>query len=153
MQFLFYLNPKFQASSHLLGLYSPVCFSQRGSYVLCFFSISNDTTKAIGNWARWRNSSHNSSGRLSSRSLRGQNPRSSRPSSSRFRSVRKTSSQNAKTGKKCSPNSIEHCRRTSISKRRYGICFSTPTCPFIVLGKISNLGRLIATVTEMHEHN
>ena len=44
VQFLFYLNPKFQASSHLLWLYSPVCvrpgrkprrpvFSQRGSYV------------------------------------------------------------------------------------------------------------------------
>ena len=25
VQFLFYLNPKFQASSHLLWLYSPVC--------------------------------------------------------------------------------------------------------------------------------
>ena len=45
VQFLFYLNPKIQASSHLLWLYSPVCvgpgqkpgrpvFSQRGSYVL-----------------------------------------------------------------------------------------------------------------------
>ena len=44
MQFLFYLNPKFQASSHLLWLYSRVCvgpgrkprrpvFSQRGSFV------------------------------------------------------------------------------------------------------------------------
>ena len=43
VQFLFYLNPKFQASSHLLWLYSPVCigpgrkprrpvFSERGSY-------------------------------------------------------------------------------------------------------------------------
>ena len=43
VQSLFYLNPKFQASSHLLWLYSPVCvdpgrksrrpvFSQRGSY-------------------------------------------------------------------------------------------------------------------------
>ena len=42
VQFLIYLNPKFQASSHLLWLYSPVCvgpgqkprrpiFSQRGS--------------------------------------------------------------------------------------------------------------------------
>ena len=42
VQSLFYLNPKFQASSHLLGLYSPVCvgpgrkpqrpvFSRRGS--------------------------------------------------------------------------------------------------------------------------
>ena len=44
VQFLFYLNPKFQASSHLLWLYSPVCvgpgrkprrpiFSELGSYV------------------------------------------------------------------------------------------------------------------------
>ena len=43
VQSLYYLNPKFQASSHLLWLYSPVCvgpgrkprrpvFSQRGSY-------------------------------------------------------------------------------------------------------------------------
>ena len=43
VQFLYYLNPKFQASSHLLWLYSPVCvrpgrkprrpvFSERGSY-------------------------------------------------------------------------------------------------------------------------
>ena len=42
LQFLYFLNPKFQASSHLLWLYSPVCvgpgqkprrpvFSQRGS--------------------------------------------------------------------------------------------------------------------------
>ena len=45
VQSLFYLNPKFQASSHLLWLYSPVCvgpgrkhrrpvFSQRGSISL-----------------------------------------------------------------------------------------------------------------------
>ena len=45
VQSLFYLNPKFQASNHLLCLYSPVCvgpgrkprrpvFSQRGSYNL-----------------------------------------------------------------------------------------------------------------------
>ena len=45
MQFLFYLNPKFQASSHLLWLHSPVCvgpglkprrpvFSQRGSCII-----------------------------------------------------------------------------------------------------------------------
>ena len=43
VQFLYFPNPKFQASSHLLWLYSPVCarpgrkpprpvFSQRGSY-------------------------------------------------------------------------------------------------------------------------
>ena len=47
VQSLYYLNPKFQASSHLLWLYSPVCvgpsrkprrpvFSQRGSYVVKF---------------------------------------------------------------------------------------------------------------------
>ena len=45
VQFLYYLNPKFQASSHILWLYSPVCvgpgrkprrpvFSERGSYEL-----------------------------------------------------------------------------------------------------------------------
>ena len=45
VQFLFYLNPKFQASSSFLSLYSPVCvgpgrkprrpvFSRRGSYAL-----------------------------------------------------------------------------------------------------------------------
>ena len=48
VQSLFFLNPKFQASSHLLWLYSPVCvrpgrkprrlvFSQRGSFDNCFF--------------------------------------------------------------------------------------------------------------------
>ena len=47
VQSLFYLNPKFQASSHLLQLYSPVCvrpgrkprrpvFSQRGLYIVFF---------------------------------------------------------------------------------------------------------------------
>ena len=49
VQSLYFLNPKFQASSHLLWLYSPVCvgpgrkprrqvFSQRGSYrhTACF---------------------------------------------------------------------------------------------------------------------
>ena len=46
VQSLFYLNLKFQASSHLLWLYSPVCvgpgrkprspvFSERGSFYLC----------------------------------------------------------------------------------------------------------------------
>ena len=45
---LYYLNPKFQASSHFLWLYSPVCdgpgrkpripvFSQRGSFVTDYF--------------------------------------------------------------------------------------------------------------------
>ena len=44
VQSVFYLNPKFQASSHLIGLYSLVCvgpgrktrrpvFSQQGSYL------------------------------------------------------------------------------------------------------------------------
>ena len=44
LQFIYFLNPKFQASSHLLWLYSPVCvgpglkprrpvFSQRGFFV------------------------------------------------------------------------------------------------------------------------
>ena len=48
VQSLYYLNPKFQASSHLLWLYSPVCvgpgrkprrpvFSQRGSHLKHFF--------------------------------------------------------------------------------------------------------------------
>ena len=50
IQFLYYLNPKFQASSHLLWLYNPVCvglgrkprrpvFSQRGSYMNRTFII------------------------------------------------------------------------------------------------------------------
>ena len=51
VQFLYYLYPKFQASSHLLWLYSLVCvrpgrkprrpvFSQRGSYLFyCFFQL------------------------------------------------------------------------------------------------------------------
>ena len=53
VQSLFYLNLKFQASSHLLYLYSPVCvgpgrklrrpvFSQRGSY---WFGISDKHLK------------------------------------------------------------------------------------------------------------
>ena len=47
LQSIFYLNPKFQASSHLLWPYSPVCvgpgrkvrrpvFSQRSSYIMLF---------------------------------------------------------------------------------------------------------------------
>ena len=47
VQFLFYLNPKFQASGYLLWLYSPVCvgpgrkprrpvFSERGSFCNCY---------------------------------------------------------------------------------------------------------------------
>ena len=54
VQSLYFLNPKLQASSHLLWLYSPVCvgpyqkprgpvFSQRGSYlekqIVAFFMI------------------------------------------------------------------------------------------------------------------
>ena len=53
IQFLYYLNPKFQASSHLLWLYSPVCvrpgrkprrpvFSERGSYVAGLCSLYHD---------------------------------------------------------------------------------------------------------------
>ena len=66
VQSLFYINPKFQASSHLLWLYRPVCvgpgrkprrlvFSERGSYlkntngaliaiikrIFAYFSIKN----------------------------------------------------------------------------------------------------------------
>ena len=37
VQFLFYLNPKFQASSHLLQLYSPVCAGP-GRNPNCWFS-------------------------------------------------------------------------------------------------------------------
>ena len=48
VQSLYFLNPKFQASSHLLWLYSPVCvgpgrnprklvFQQRGSYSLSLY--------------------------------------------------------------------------------------------------------------------
>ena len=51
VQFLYFLNPKFQASSHLLWLYSLVCvgpvrklrrpiFSQRGSYYLYIMFMS-----------------------------------------------------------------------------------------------------------------
>ena len=47
VQFIFYLNPKFQASSHLVCLYSLVCvgpgrkllrpvFAQRGSYIITY---------------------------------------------------------------------------------------------------------------------
>ena len=50
LQSLYFLNPKFQASSHLLWLYSPVCvgpgrksrrpvFSERGSSSIMFFLI------------------------------------------------------------------------------------------------------------------
>ena len=50
VQSLFFLNAKFQASSHLLWLYSPVCvgpgrkpqrpvFSQRGSYARFYYRI------------------------------------------------------------------------------------------------------------------
>ena len=53
VQFLFYFNPKFQASSSLLCLYRPVCvrpvrkprrplFLRRGSYRVCFVSMSSD---------------------------------------------------------------------------------------------------------------
>ena len=50
VQFLFYLNPKFQASSSFLSLYRPVCvgpgrkprrpvFSRRGSFDLNYNSV------------------------------------------------------------------------------------------------------------------
>ena len=56
VQSLYFLNPKFQASSHLMSLYSLVCvgpgrkprravFSKRGSYYFAYFSIY---TKVIG---------------------------------------------------------------------------------------------------------
>ena len=57
VQFLYFRNPEFQASSHFLRLYSPVCvrpgqkpgrpvFSQRGSYVLGM-AISENILDAI----------------------------------------------------------------------------------------------------------
>ena len=57
VQFLFFLNPKFQASSHLLWLYNPVCvgpcqrprrpvFSQRGSINFLFRQSGHDESKA-----------------------------------------------------------------------------------------------------------
>ena len=58
VQSLFFLNPKFQASSHLLWLYSPVCvgpgrkpqrqvFSQRGSYYTFQLMLTQMTATAI----------------------------------------------------------------------------------------------------------
>ena len=57
VQSLYFLNPKFQASSHLLRLYSPVCvrpgrkprrlfFSQRGSYCI-FLQVKNCTVGIV----------------------------------------------------------------------------------------------------------
>ena len=57
VQSLYYLNPKFQASSHLLWLYSPVCvgpgqkprttvFSQRGSYVYVSHKLPADLVQS-----------------------------------------------------------------------------------------------------------
>ena len=57
VQFLYYLNRKFQASGHLLWLYSPVCvgpgwkprrpvFSERGSYDI-FFRRSRATYSEV----------------------------------------------------------------------------------------------------------
>ena len=56
VQSLFFLNPKFQASSHLLWLYSPICvrpgrkprrpvFSQRGSFN---YSVTEENINCIG---------------------------------------------------------------------------------------------------------
>ena len=58
VQFLFYLNPKFQASSSFLSLYRPVCvgpgrkprrpvFSRRGSYFFSHFSSLADSRRAL----------------------------------------------------------------------------------------------------------
>ena len=55
VQSFYFLNPKFQASSHLVWLYSPVCvgpgrkprrpvFSQRGSYELAYFQLDSATS-------------------------------------------------------------------------------------------------------------
>ena len=60
VQSLYYLNPKFKASSHLLWLNSPVCcgpgrkprrpvFSQHGSYI---FSLSSQMSSSIGSEIR-----------------------------------------------------------------------------------------------------
>ena len=59
-QSLYFLNPKFQASSHLLWLYSPVCvgtgwkprrpvFSQRGSYHITMVETANVSSKRQSN--------------------------------------------------------------------------------------------------------
>ena len=58
LQSLFFLNPKFQTSSHLLWLHSPVCvgpcrkprrpvFSQRGSYYLYFAFFTGTPIMAL----------------------------------------------------------------------------------------------------------
>ena len=59
-QSLYFLNPKFQASSHFLRLYSPVCvgpgrkpqrpvFSQRGSiFMVCFREEDSDKSPQPG---------------------------------------------------------------------------------------------------------
>ena len=55
VQSLYYLNPKLQASSHLLWLYSPICvgpdrkprrpvFSQRGSFISARYMSLNSTS-------------------------------------------------------------------------------------------------------------
>ena len=66
VQFLYYLHPKFQASSHLLWLYSPVCvgpgrkprrsvFSQRGSYYLLAKSqISRFLQVSVAEGSSWK---------------------------------------------------------------------------------------------------
>ena len=56
VQSLYYLNPKLQASSHLLWLYSPVCvgpggkhrrpvFSERGLYCIGMFKSCHEVTQ------------------------------------------------------------------------------------------------------------
>ena len=60
VQSLYFLNPKFQASSHLLWLYSPLCvghgrkprrpvFSQRGSYAMLVLFLQCNELKFIQN--------------------------------------------------------------------------------------------------------
>ena len=69
VQSLKYLNPKFQASSHLLWLYSPVCvgpgrkpripiFSQRGSGVLTWWRKPENPGKRTDLWRLTTTLSH-----------------------------------------------------------------------------------------------
>ena len=61
VQFLFYLNPKFQASSSFLSLYRPVCvgpgrkprrpvFSRRGSYISYSHQVCNKLRSKEESW-------------------------------------------------------------------------------------------------------
>ena len=66
VQSLYFLNPEFQDSSHLLWLYSPVCvglgrksrrpvFSQRGSFHLAVLSVPGVRTVINYNYRRRKN--------------------------------------------------------------------------------------------------